>query len=78
MVKLESADMVDGCALVITIVYVFLVVPFCAVEIKLNVFAPTTKGKFADAAAEAIAVPFNVRVAVASVAVGVIVKPVVV
>ena len=77
-VKVESVAIDDGCARVITTVYVLIVVPFCAVEVKLNVLAPTAKARFADEWPAVTNAPFTVTVAVASVSVGVRVRLVVV
>ena len=51
-------------------IYVFVVVPSAAVTTTLIVFGPTARGILADAVPEATAIPFTVRVAVASLVVG--------
>ena len=51
-------------------VYVFVVVPSCAVTTMLIVFGPTTRGRLGEAVPDAIDVPFTVTVAFASLVLG--------
>ena len=66
-VRLALADP----ARVIVIVYVFVVVPSCAVTTVVITFAPTLKAWLVDGDPETAAAPFTVTVAVPSAVVGV-------
>ena len=68
----DRLSLVDG-AFVTVSVYVFVVVPFCAVTTVVMVLGPTTNGRLCEALPEATIVPLTVRVAVGSAVVGVMV-----
>ena len=66
----DRLSLVDG-AFVTVSVYVFVVVPFCAVTIVVIVLGPTTNGRLCETLPDVTAVPLTVMVALGSAAVGV-------
>ena len=68
-----SSAFVDGAARVTFTVYVFVVVPSCAVTTVVMVFEPWFKVITPDAEPDVTVVPLTITVAVGSLVVGVIV-----
>src|SRR6185437_37164 len=67
----SSGFAVGPAALVTVMVYVFVVLPSCAVTIVVTVFAPTTNGRLAEAVPDVTVVPLIFTVALTSAVAGV-------